>query len=152
MEKPYQSIPTQGTHRDTEGVPDQNASVRSPNPSDVEATGRPVDPTYQLLKHKEQGIYRLRAWQTDEIEVPEDTYQEQGRYRSHEWADALQPVTESEHFVVFENTGTGEVYFDRERNLSADWTGGGRFDVVTVFEDEEAAETYARQRSDTKAE
>ena len=146
MNKPYQDLTTQGTHRGDDSELESGMEVRAPQPPDPNDTGTTSTSTYQLLYSETAGHYRMQAW-TGEVGTPAAGYEEVGRYTTDaEMAEAFTTLPEASHFVVFEHTESGEVFFDHENNLSDNWTDGGRFDRLTIFDTEEEAAAYAERR------
>ncbi|PSQ88481.1 MAG: hypothetical protein BRD45_06230 [Bacteroidetes bacterium QS_8_64_10] len=89
----------------------------------------------------------MRAWSEAKIENLGDDYEEMGRYESEaELAEGLSDVSEAGKFVVFEDTAGGDVQVGRAAEISDNWTEGGRFDQVMLFDSEEAAAAYAEER------
>lgn len=150
MDKPYPNIPRQGTHRPDPDVRKTGTSVRAPRaPDPAKTEGEPVQ-TLQLSFNETEGLYRLRNWTSGEIPVPQDTYTEIGRFGgSTAFADALEQLPNKPRFVVMEHSQTGDVFYGRESNLSDNWSAGGRFDQITIFDSEEAAAAYAEERQRT---
>ncbi len=148
MSEKYKDLTTQGEHRGGAAEHESGSNVRAPEPPDESsAENAPVEQTYQLIRHTESGYYKLRAQTKAASSSPEPGYAELGRYTTHEELNkALSDVEDQIQFVVFENTESGEVFFDREKNISGDWTGDGRFDQVNFFDDESAAASYAETR------
>ncbi len=152
----YSSIPTAGEHRGPKEENTTGTEVRAPEPQDVNAGentkaqgetsgGSPTDETtYRLVHSPDQGQYRLSRWQ--EGAALDEGYRELGRYRAGELGSALSKLPDAPRFVVFENSETGEVQMQRESDISANWTDGGRFDRVILFDDESEAAAYAASR------
>lgn len=148
MSKPYESIPVQGEHFGEVHEKFSNLNVRAQDPPDLESSKRkPVQRTYQLLHHREKGIYRLRSWVTEEIYLTEDDYEEVGRYAGEtDLTAAFEELPLKPSFVVFENSKTGEVFYDTKSNITAGWPGFGNYDQVTLFDDETKAAEYVQRR------
>jgi hypothetical protein len=153
MDKPYADIPAAGRHRGSQTGTETGSSVRAPEPLDPrQAQGHPVAITYQHLVSEAQGTHRLRRISSAHTPEPVRGYTEMGRYTSiGELRRVLDQFRDQQRFVVFENTATGEVYYDDESNVHDNWTGDGQFDVVTVFEDENQAAAYIDERQKRKA-
>jgi hypothetical protein len=129
---------------------DQGAVVRAPKAEDERDTSQPADRTVQLSFSAEQSRYRLRGWLEGMDADDPDGYTELRRCSEGELAQALEHLPDKPRFVVFENTDTGEVFLGRENNLGDNWTGGGKYDQVTLFEDETDAADYAKSRQDNR--
>lgn len=144
----YDDIPTQGTHQGDESNAEENeTTVRGQDPPDpVAASGEKTERSFHLARHEESGRYRVRT-SSDE---PGEGYEAIGRHDTEgdltEALGDLDDRTERRRFVVFENTDTGAVRFDREAALSDNWMADGRFDQFTLFESEDEAARYAEQR------
>ena len=149
MTKPYEDIPTQGKHRGDASKLESGMNVRAPKPPDpAQTSNKPVHRTHQFMHDEKKGLYRFRLWTTEAIDEPPEGYRELGRYRADDLDEAFKKLPDEPRYVVFENTETGEVFYDSERNLSGSWTEEGRFDQVTVFEEEPDAAAYAAARHD----
>lgn len=141
----YEDLTTQGTHRHEGDTPDAGINVRAQEPPNlVDHSGETGPAGYQLLWSENEGRYVLRAWRQGDTAVPGEGYSEVGRYeREADFDTVLEALPDQPRFVVFENSETGEVYFDRDSSLSDNWTEDGRFDQFTVFADEASAAAYA---------
>lgn len=150
MPDAYDDIPTQGTHQGDESNAEENKmTVRGQTPPDpVAATSEKTERSFRLSRHEESGRHRVRVHTgEDEPEEGDEGYEEIGRAASEDdLAEALDDLPGQPRFVVFENTDTGDVYFDRETALSDDWAAGDRFDQFTLFDSEDEAARYADQR------
>jgi hypothetical protein len=125
---------------------DEGTVVRAPKAEDDRDPNAKVERTVQLSHSADRSRYRLRGWMEG---IADDAdYTELGRHQEGELAQALEQLPDKPRFVVFENTETGEVYLDRESNLGNNWTGGGKFNQVTMFEDETDAAAYADERQE----
>ena len=140
----YSSIPLSGQHRGPENTPSTGTEVRAPEAPAPGASSHD-DPTYQLVRVEGEGRYRLRAWD-EAASGDEDDYEEVARFKGAEMAAALQKLGTGPRFVVLENSQTGSVQLQRESEISASWTDGGRFDQVWFFDDESEAAAYAASR------
>ncbi len=123
---------------------DEGTVVRAPKAEDDRDPNAQPERTVQLSHNADRSRYRLRGWMEGMTDYP--GYTELGRHPEGDLAQALEGLPDKPRFVVFENTETGEVYLDRENNLGDNWTGGGKFDQVTLFEDETDAAEYAEQQ------
>lgn len=139
----YESIPTSGQHRGPKQSNDTGTEVRTAE-SDASAQPGESETIFRLVHSPEQRRYRLSRWA--EGSPVEAGYEELGRYREAELGSALSHLPEAPRFVVFENSKTGEVNMQRETEVSANWTDGGRFDQVLFFDDEAEAAEYAASR------
>ncbi len=140
----YDDLPTSGTHKKPHHENETGTEVRAPDAPDDTAADEPGTSTYQLLHAPEQAHYRLQSW--DEGAPLPEGYAELGRYGRKDLASALAPLSERARFVVLENSKTGEVHLENMSNISANWTDGGRFDRVTLFEDQSDAANYVASR------
>jgi hypothetical protein len=125
---------------------DEGVVQRYPRAEDDPKGDHPVGRMVQLSHDADRARYRLRRWR--EGQADSERYTELGRHHEDDLAQALEQLPDKPRFVVFENTDTGEVYLDRENNMGSNWTGDGRFDQVTLFEDETDAADYANERQD----
>lgn len=138
----YDSIPTAGTHRGPEPAdPGTGTEVRAPR-SDDETAGEQAA-TFQLVHVPADARYHLRPYR-DGASVSEG-HREVGRYRAEDVPGALATVGDS-FYVVLENAQTGEMRLTQESDLTANWTDGGRFDRITLFERESDAAEYVASR------
>ena len=147
MTSSSREIPDTGKHHG--GEPDRRvtSSVRAPDPPEVEyQSSPPSSPKFQLTRHEEHGYYQLHAFSTESRDL-EERFEEVGQYSSsRDLKAALEEIPGENRFVVFENSETGDVFFDREQDISGDWTGQGQFNSVAIFEREEDAARYADER------
>lgn len=139
----YESIPTSGQHRGPQQSNDTGTEVRAEEARSGQQQQSEAA-TYQLVHSEAEGRYRLRRWV--EGTEAESGYREVGRYRQEELDAALGNVPSEARFVVLENSSTGEVQMEQQKNFSGDWTDGGRFDQVILFDDEADAAAYAASR------
>ncbi len=123
---------------------DDGTEVRALEAEDDRDPNAAVEQTVQLSHSADRSRYRLRNWREGLADYP--GYTELSRHPKGELAQALEQLPDKPRFVVFENTDTGEVYLDRENNLGDNWTGDGKFDQVTLFEDETDAAEYAEKQ------
>lgn len=148
-DRPYDDIPrTGGAHRKQIDEEHSGLNVRAPfPPSPEQQENAPSAPAaFQLSFNESTGAYRVRAWK-DEVGACEAGYGEVSRHQTRqELAASLEDVAPGRGFVVLESSETGEVFVEQEVNLRDDWTQDGRFDQITLFEDEEAASAYAADR------
>lgn len=144
----YDDIPATGQHRG-EGA-DQNvtSSVRAQEArSELAPPPKPVHRVFRLTLHEPEGYYQLRAWTTEEPDTPLEGTREIGRYGSQsELTKGLASLPGEDRFVVFEDSATGELYYEREQNVTGDWLGDTQFDQVSIFSTEEAAAAYVERR------
>lgn len=146
MDRQYDSIPRQGRHRGSKLSEEPTTSVRAqeavkPRPEN-EAAGVMVG-----AFNKAEGRYRIRRWASSANVTLDKGYEEVRRYPESASLDDLRAdAPHGGRFVVLENTRTGEVHFDRQSELSDNWTNKGRYDQVTLFADEESAAAYADSR------
>lgn len=147
MDRSYDSIPRQGEHLGRDLNEEPTTNVRAQEAREPTAKEPADDGIVQCAYNESEKHYRVRLWPEEtEITVGEG-YKEVGRAPDGApLSDLFDEFPEKPHFVVFENQETGEVYFERDNELSDNWTADGRFDQVTVFEDEEAAASYAESR------
>ena len=141
-ERPYDNIPrTGGEHRGEAPEEHSGLNVRAPGPPDrAELTGRHTGRVQQLAYNEKEGHHRVRVGTEDELE---EGYEEKGRYTSgDDLAAALSEQPGPLHFAVFEHTETGEAHLERDPDLSGDWTGDGRFNQATLFDNEDDAQAY----------
>ena len=145
MDRPYDSIPRQGSHAGGQHDEEPTTSVRAqpaPHPPETEP---PATPTFGLYYNEQEDVYRIRSWQSEAPSDQEnaDAYRSLGTY---DRIDALlTELPERDRFIVFENPETGEVYYDKEGNITGGLT-GGQFMQVNVFRDETTAAAYAESR------
>lgn len=148
-DRPYDDIPrTGGPHRKDIEEEHSGLNVRAPRPpSPEQQEKRPPKPaTYQISVNESSGAYRVRAWK-EEVGACEPGYGEVSRHRTlQELTDSLEDVAPGRGFVVLESSETGEVFVEQEAGLRDDWTQDGRFDQITLFEDEAGASAYAAER------
>ncbi len=130
-------------HEDRPGT-DHGVVQRYPKAEDKRDADAAPTRMVQVSHSADRSRYRLRGWMEGLTDDP--GYTELGRHDEGELAQALEQLPDKPRFVVFENTDTGQVYLDRENNMGSDWTGGGQFDQVTLFEDETDAAAYAEER------
>lgn len=139
--------PIPGRHNDRGTTPDEPYTMPTELPEDA-ATPRPARPTFQLMEHPQEDTYRIRSWTEAETVAATEDYDELGQYEAR---DALAPhmddFRESHRFVVLENTDTGDVYVEREQNLTA-FFDGGTYNQATFFSSEEAASAYANRQQE----
>jgi hypothetical protein len=151
---PYDDIPTAGRHPGDDSEHESGTNVRAlgpPEPGRYESQPDDAEETsaslFRVARHKTKDTYRVRAWSEAKIENLGDDYEEMGRYESEaELAEGLSDVSEAGKFVVFEDTAGGDVQVGRAAEISGNWTEGGRFDQVMLFDSEEAAAAYAEER------
>jgi hypothetical protein len=144
MTRPYDSIPRSGGAHEKEVDSEHSGmNVRAPQPNDGGDDARPTRQVLRVTVNESKNCYRLRTGSdrveegfTDVCSVDPDAGIE----------PALEQVGEGPYFVVLENEDTGEVFYEADHNLSDNWSDGGRFDVVTLFETEEEAAAYADER------
>lgn len=146
MARQYESIPRQGRHRGSDLSEEPTTSVRAQEavkPRPESEAGGVIVSAY----NESEGRYRIRRWANAANVALEKGYKEVRRFPENVSADELRSDTpEGERFVVLENTRTGEVYFNRMSEFSDNWTNNGRYDQVTLFENEKAAAAYADSR------
>ena len=146
MDRQYDSIPRQGRHLGSDISEEPTTSVRAQEavkPRPQSEAGGVIVAAY----NESEGRYRVRRWANAARVVPEEGYEEVRRLPEGASAEDLRAdAPERGRFVVLENTQTGEVYFDRKSALSDNWTDNGRYDQVTLFDDEESAASYADSR------
>ena len=149
MDRPYDSIPRQGKHlgKDLDEEPTTNVRAQpAAKPTSDDSTSGGI---IQCSFNAAAGRYRIRRWPDESKVSPGEGYEELRRVPEGSPPDEiLEALPDAPHFVVLENSETGEVFFDKESDLSGNWTGDGQFDQVTVFDTEEAAENYASERQD----
>lgn len=139
MDRPYESIPSQGTHQGERVDEEPSTNVRA-QPAPYPPEHEPEAPAFGLYHNEAERTYRIRPWRDDAPPEAGYTHVETGGL------DALTShLPESARFVVFENPETGEVYYDKQGNLTGGVPGGG-FTQLTVFGDEIAAAAYADER------
>ncbi len=143
----YDSIPTAGTHRGPEQPDDPETEVRAPEPDDATSddAGDVTNagaPRLQLVHAPDQSSYHLRPF--DESRSLERGHVEIGQF--DEVGAALQALPSLPRFVVLENKDTGEMRLTQDTDVTANWTDGGRFDHITLFEHESDAATYVASR------
>lgn len=150
MNKPYEDLSTQGKHQDKpEGVEPSGMEVRAQEAPDL--SNSESKPVYQLAHHESGGYYRLRTSADPETAALEEGYREIGRYSSDEdLARAIDELPERGAFIVMENSENGEVYYDRQANVTSGFTGSSDYDQVTFFRDEEKAAAYAQERESAR--
>ncbi len=144
MEKPYADLTTEGTHRGDVDAKHSGMNVRAPQPEDVTASGSPVKRTFRYSQNEESGARRI-AWQAEgDVPTPDEGYTPMGSFTSmDELGQKFAWMHESRNrYAVFENSETGERKMLNETDLSGDWTAGGQYDRVTVFDDENAAAAF----------
>ena len=135
MKRQYEDIPQQGEHRKGSIEEEPSTNVRAQDP---------VLPTERSKTHRNEPL-RVRIWKRGDG----DGFEELEHFESDgDYQKALEKLPSERRYVVFENTGTGEVYYDEESDLGGDWTGEGRFDQVTIFEDGAEAARYVEKRSE----
>ncbi len=149
MDRPYDSIPRQGEHlgSDLDEEPTTNVRAQAPaNPtSDDSAAGGIIQCSY----NEAAGHYRLRRWRNESEISPREGYEEVHRIPEGESPDEiLGSIPHEARYIVLENVESGEIRYDRESELSNNWTADGRFDQVTVFDSEDAAARYVSSRQD----
>lgn len=148
MAHSYDDIPATGAHRGSGADTHVTTSVRAQEArSDFPPPPRPLHRIYQLTHHENEGFYRLRAWTSPEPEEVGQGVREIGRYGSPaELSKGLEGVSGEDRFVVFEDSATGELYYEREQNVTGDWLGDSQYDQVSIFSSEEAAAAYVERR------
>lgn len=146
----YNNLPRQGRHQGQRADEEPTTSVRAqPAPRPEPPTNTVSSPrAYRLDRHKEEGHYRVHSWSSEAMEPPPaPEYEEVDRFdRFPALTQHVSAMDEPPRFIVLENSETGEVYYDHERDLSDNWAEEGAFDQATVFTDEPAAAAYADRR------
>lgn len=145
--RPYPSVPQTGKHRGVIPKIETSSNVRAQTAPPEPATRvKDVKPVFRVTRHSEDRYYRIRAWTTDIVDRQEEATEEVGVYHSAaELRGALGQLGTAPRFAVFENTQSGELHVERARDVAGDWTDGGRFDQVTIFDTAEEAEAYANR-------
>lgn len=152
MDRPYDDIPRQGEHLGESLDQEPTTNVRAQKPARPSEPSGESEAFFQFSYNKAEGLYRIRRRQRESEAAPEDGYKEIDRIPEGETlTDIVEQLTDKPRFVVFENLDSGDVFFDRESDLSEDWTGDGRFDQVTIFEDEDEAAAYAERREEKQS-
>ena len=141
MDRPYDSIPRQGRHEGGDLEEEPTTSVRAqPAPHPPAREPEPPAPSFGLYYNERDGIYRIRSWHSEAPGEAETGYTTVGTY---DRVDAVvEHLPEYARFIVFENPETGEVYYDREGNITGGLA-GGQYARISIFEDETAAAAYA---------
>lgn len=150
MSKPYEDLSTQGQHQDKPGgVEPSGMEVRAQKAPDLQE--KENKPVYLLARHETKGYYRLQTWTDPDAAALDAGFQEVGRYSSAEdLAPALDELPERGAFVVMENSKTGEIYYDRQANVTSGFTGSSDYDQVTFFRDETEAAAFAQERESAR--
>ena len=163
MDRSYDSIPRQGEHQgeDVHEEPSTNVRAQEASPPDdedkpqaaeaAEGAGSPDGSGRRILlfsRRKAPGHYRLRRWDEETGVEAADDFEEISRSADDDESAsaAFDQLPEGPLYVVFENLGNGEVFYDRDSDLAGSWLGESEYDQVTIFEDEEAAAEYAASR------
>lgn len=163
-DRSYDSIPRQGEHQGGEVREEASTNVRAqeaaPPPVDEEivksSRAGAADPESEFsggiiqFSHREtDGLYRIRRWRSEPDTKAADEFEELEQLPGGEPMTGLyEQLPDGPMFVVFENSDSGEVFFDADSDLGGDWTGDGRFDQVTIFRDEQAAAAYAASQQE----
>lgn len=150
METLYPNIPTAGVHRgELDHVEEITTSVRAPVMDPEKAKRKPVHKTYVHLRSDIEGWERVRAYNSNRAPRPGGGVTEMGRFTSMDEIGGVltQRGDQNQRYVVFENTATGEIFYEREAEIQGDWTGNGRFDQVTVFGSQDEAASYTARHS-----
>ncbi|HET6568778.1 MAG TPA: hypothetical protein VFG50_12500 [Rhodothermales bacterium] len=153
MDTLYPDIPTAGVHRGAlDHVEEITTSVRAARINPEKAERKPVEKTYVHLRSDTEGWERVRAYDSDHLPQPVGGTTEQGRFTSTDEVGRLLTKfrDQNQRYVVFENTETGDVFYQNETDVHGDWTGNGRFDQITVFNDQGEAAAYAERRRSKK--
>lgn len=147
MDKHYSDIPVQGKHRGETPPQEVSTSVRAPMPSDITSEGHPIARTGIHVRHDDEGWERLSLYDSKNVPEPTGGTTELGRYTSNaDIQGALARQRSNTRFIVMENTETGEVIYQNEKDIRDDLTVGGRFNQFTWFDTQEAAAAYADRR------
>lgn len=147
MDKHYSDIPIAGKHRGETPEQEVSTSVQAPMPSDVTVEGHPITRTGIHVRHDDEGWERVSLYDAHALPEPVSGTTELGRYTSNaEIQDALARQRSNTSFVVMENTETGEVIYQNEKEIRDDLTVGGRFNQFTFFKNQEDAAAYADRR------
>lgn len=149
MDRPYDSIPRQGEHLGSDLDEESTTNVRAQAPANPTSDDSTAGGVIQCSYNEAEGHYRIRRWQDESAISPAEGYEEIHRVPAGESPDEVfEALPDEPRYVVLENVKTGNLYFDRERELTGDWTGDDDFDQVTIFDTEEAAAEYAKSRQE----
>jgi len=143
--RPYDSLPRTGRHTDDSGATHESGmNVRAPLPPDEQKSPAKVTRTYQLVYDRGRGCHRVRTREDAPVGDECDVI---GRYETDQaLIAALEDVPDKPSIAVFEDEDAGKVYMEHLTQLSDNWVGGGQFDQVTFFADEESANQYVEER------
>ncbi len=152
MDRPYDNIPRQGEHlgRDHDEEPTTNVRAQEAvKPTSAESADGGV---IQHLYNETEGRHRIRRWPNASEITAVPGYEETQRIpEGKSLTDIFEALSGQDQYVVLENVESGKVHFDRNTELSENWTGNGEYDQVTIFHDEEAAAAYASSRRKTSS-
>lgn len=138
-----------GRHRGNEPPTETGQEVRSP--SGPEPDAKPADPSralFQVVRASDRLQIRVHSPRA-QVPAPEEDLSEVGQYRT---ADALRSALEEVEIdgwtAVFEDAQTGKVLTDPDATADHAWIGNPRYETITFFADEDAANDYLSGRND----
>jgi len=134
-----------GAHRGPDPPTETSQTVRSPEGPDAStSTARPASALFQLVRDPEDNRYQIRVHSPRaQISESEDTTEEVGRYRTVEsLRHALADASVAGWIGVFEDAEADGVLTD-EVTANHPWIGRPRYTTITLFEEADAASTYA---------
>lgn len=152
MARIYDSIPRAGgRHRVPIEGWHSGLNVRAERPP-IRADGTSEEqarPTYQLVFNESKRMYRVRPWQDAAPQGDADFTEVAAIDSDSALVDAVSNLPAPAPYVVFENSATGEVFYDGEYSIGRNWTQDGRFDQITMFDNEEEAAAYVAERQES---
>jgi hypothetical protein len=145
MSRQYDDIPVQGQHRKGAHHEETSTNVRAQQPVLHLDHSNQGSPEHHLSNDESARTYRIKLWQDGDVSG--QVFADLGSASTEdEYRRIMERLPDQPRFLVFENSETGDVYYDREGALGGDWTGGGQFTQVTIFNEESAAAAYVESR------
>ena len=94
-------------------------------------------------------MYRVKTWHEDAPESEADFTEITRIENDAALTEAVDQLPSPSPYVVFENTESGEVFYEGEYSIGRNWSQDGRFDQITMFGSEEEAAAYVSERQES---
>lgn len=136
-----------GRHRGNNPSTETGQEVRSPEGPDPETkSAAPTPALFQVVRAADPDRVQVRVHSPRaEVSVPEDGPEELGQYRTVDaLRDALTDADIDGRTTVFEDTADDRVLTDSNVTADHGWIGRPRFETITFFASDDAADEYVR--------
>ena len=142
-----EDLTTVGRHHGNDPPTDTGQEVRSPQGPDPETLAAESTPAlFQVVRTADPDRVQIRGHSPRaEISSPEEGVEEIGQYPTvNALRDALTETGIEGRTAVFEDTEADRVLTDSSVTPDHAWIGRPRFETITFFVDEGAADEYVR--------